>query len=194
MVKTTTYQKDLVEALKDPCEAAAYLNAAIEEGDREVFLLALRNVAEANGGMSTVAEKANLSRESLYRMLSKRGNPEIKSLFTLLHTMGLRLAIETEPERYPLTSRVHEGEERYEASEREEEGDRDRIDDCVLALLQLTLHQGARAWKGFDYEVMDRLFQKGYILDPRGKVKSVVLTEEGLARSEWLFVELFGKR
>jgi probable addiction module antidote protein len=93
---SASYQKDLVEALKDPCEAAAYLNAAIEEGDREVFLLALRNVAEANGGMGAVAAKANLSRESLYRMLSKRGNPEIKSLFTLLHTMGLRLAVEAE--------------------------------------------------------------------------------------------------
>jgi len=100
MAKTiTSYQKDLIEALKDPCEAAAYLNAAIEEGDREVFLLALRNVAEANGGMSAVAAKANLSRESLYRMLSRRGNPEIKSLFNLLHTMGLRLAIEAEDDK-----------------------------------------------------------------------------------------------
>ena len=80
MAKTTTsYQKDLIEALKDPYEAAAYLNAAIEEGDREVFLLALRNMAEANGGMGAVAAKANLSRESLYRMLSKRGNPEVKT-------------------------------------------------------------------------------------------------------------------
>jgi probable addiction module antidote protein len=73
-----SYQRDLIEVLKDPCEAATYLNAAIEEGDREVFLLALRNVAEANGGMGAVAAKANLSRESLYRMLSRRGNPEIK--------------------------------------------------------------------------------------------------------------------
>lgn len=95
----TFYQKDLIEALKDPCEAAAYLNAAIEEGDREVFLLALRNVAEANGGMSAVAAKANRSRESLYRMLSRRGNPEIKSLFNLLHTMGLRLAVEAEDDK-----------------------------------------------------------------------------------------------
>jgi len=61
-----------------------------------VFLLALRNVAEAKGGMAVLAEKANLSRESLYRMLSKRGNPEIKSLFSLLHAMGLRLAVEPE--------------------------------------------------------------------------------------------------
>jgi probable addiction module antidote protein len=97
MAKATSYQKDLIESLKDPCEAAAYLNAAIEEGDRAVFLLALRNVAEANGGMTAIAEKAKLSRESLYRMLSKKGNPEIKSLITLLHTMGLRLSVEAEP-------------------------------------------------------------------------------------------------
>ena len=49
MTRTTSYRRDLIEALKDPKEAAAYLNAALEEGDREVFLLALRNVADANG-------------------------------------------------------------------------------------------------------------------------------------------------
>jgi hypothetical protein len=98
------------------------------------------------------------------------------------------------PERYPLSSKVHEARERYAAAEPERDVDTDRIDDCVLALLRLTLHDGDRAWKGFDYEVMDRLFEKGYILAPRGKAKSVVLTEEGLARVERLFGELFGKR
>lgn len=97
MRKVSSYQKDLIESLTDPCEAAAYLNAAIEEGDRAVFLLALRNVAEAHGGMTALAGKAGLNRESLYRMLSKRGNPEIKSLAALLHAMGLRLAVEAEP-------------------------------------------------------------------------------------------------
>jgi probable addiction module antidote protein len=92
--KTTTYQEDLIEALKDPREAAAYLNAAMEEGDRELFLLALRNVAEAHGGMAAVSEKAKLNRESMYRMLSKKGNPEIKSILTLLHSMGLKISIE----------------------------------------------------------------------------------------------------
>jgi len=92
--KSATYQEDLIEALKDPREAAAYLNAAMEEGDRALFLLALRNVAEAHGGMATVSEKAKLNRESLYRMLSKKGNPEIKSIFNLLHSMGLKLSIE----------------------------------------------------------------------------------------------------
>jgi probable addiction module antidote protein len=101
MTKVSSYQRDLIESLKDPCEAAAYLNAAIEEGDRAVFLLALRNVAEANGGMTALAERANLSRESLYRMLSKRGNPEIKSLISLLGTMGLRLAVEPKEHECP---------------------------------------------------------------------------------------------
>lgn len=96
MVKVTSYQEDLIEALKDPKEAAAYLNAAIEEGDREVFLLALRNVAQAHGGMSQIAKKTHLKRESLYRMLSKKGNPEIKSIFNLLHAIGLKLTVEPE--------------------------------------------------------------------------------------------------
>ena len=102
MIEQTSYQQDLIQSLKDPCEAAAYLNAAIEEGDRALFLLALRNVAEANGGMTALAEKAQLSRESLYRMLSKRGNPEIKSLFALLNAMGLRLAVEPEEHECPV--------------------------------------------------------------------------------------------
>jgi probable addiction module antidote protein len=92
--KTTTYQEDLIESLKDPLEAAAYLSAAMEEGDRELFLLALRNVVEANGGMAAVSAKAKLNRESMYRMLSKKGNPEIKSILTLLHSMGLKMSIE----------------------------------------------------------------------------------------------------
>jgi probable addiction module antidote protein len=101
MAKTTSYQEDLIEALKDPKEAAAYLNAAIEEGDREVFLLALRNVAQAHGGMSAIAQKTHLKRESLYRMLSKKGNPEIKSIFNLLHAIGLKLTVEPEGLKHP---------------------------------------------------------------------------------------------
>jgi predicted GNAT superfamily acetyltransferase len=97
------------------------------------------------------------------------------------------------PERYPLVSRVHEAGEGYVPAAQEGTWDQDKVDECVLALLQLTLHEGARAWKGFNFEVMDRLFEKGYILDPRGKAKSVVLTEKGLARSRELFEALFGR-
>ena len=93
MAKTTSYQEDLIKSLKKPREAAAYLNAAMEEDDQEVFLLAFRNVAEANGGMASVAAKARLNRENLYRMLSKKGNPEIKSVLRLLRSMGLKLTV-----------------------------------------------------------------------------------------------------
>jgi probable addiction module antidote protein len=90
------YQKDLIEALKDPIEAAAYINAALEEGDKNAFLLALRNIVEANGGMKAVAEKAHLNRESLYRTLSHRGNPEIRTLINILHGVDLRLSVTPE--------------------------------------------------------------------------------------------------
>ena len=67
----------------------------------------------------------------------------------------------------------------------------DKVDEAVLALLYLTLHDGTRVWKSFDWEAMNRLHEKGYISDPIGKAKSVVLTEEGLQEAEWLFKKLF---
>ena len=67
----------------------------------------------------------------------------------------------------------------------------DKIDDAALALLWLTLHDGCRAWKGFDWDVLGRLHDKGMIDDPVGKVKSVVFTPEGLERAKTLFKELF---
>jgi hypothetical protein len=65
--------------------------------------------------------------------------------------------------------------------------DTDKIDDAVLALFQLTLHDHNRAWKGFDRAVLDRLHERGLIHDPVGKVKPVALTSEGLQRSQELF-------
>jgi hypothetical protein len=72
--------------------------------------------------------------------------------------------------------------------------DQDKIDDVVLALLYLGLHDGARAWKSFDWDAMDRLHEKGYISNPQSKAKSVVFTEEGLERAKRLLAALFGKR
>lgn len=72
--------------------------------------------------------------------------------------------------------------------------DTDKIDDAVLALLYLTLHDGFRAWKGFDWDALGRLHDKDMIFDPVGKVKSVVFTDEGLERSEALFMAMFTKR
>ena len=69
--------------------------------------------------------------------------------------------------------------------------DEERIDEAVLALLWLTLHDGRRAWKGFDWAALGRLHAKGLIADPVGRAKSVVLTDEGLRQSEALFRTLF---
>lgn len=69
--------------------------------------------------------------------------------------------------------------------------DRDKIDEAVLALLWLTLHDERRAWKGFDWEALERLHARGLITDPVNKAKSVVLTDEGLRRAEELFRALF---
>ena len=69
--------------------------------------------------------------------------------------------------------------------------DSDKIDQAVLALLCLGLHDGDRAWKGFDWEAMSRLHDKGFISDPRGKAKSVVFTETGLSEARRLLDELF---
>ncbi len=71
------------------------------------------------------------------------------------------------------------------------DADADKIDDAVLALLLLTLHNGQRAWKGHDWDALDRLHRKGMIADPVSKAKSVVLTDEGLKRAEELFQILF---
>jgi hypothetical protein len=71
--------------------------------------------------------------------------------------------------------------------------DTNKIDDATIALLLLGLHSECRAWKGFDWDSMDRLHERGLIDDPRGKTKSVVFTEEGLARAEELTKKLFGK-
>ena len=92
---TASYEDGLKAALTDPQEAAAYLNAALEENDQEIFLLALRDLAEARG-FSQIAQEASLNRENLYRMLSASGNPQLSSLKALLHSLGLRLAVEVE--------------------------------------------------------------------------------------------------
>jgi probable addiction module antidote protein len=86
------YEEILLDELKDPTEAAAYLEAAMEESDPAVFLLALRQVVKARG-MTAVARKARLGRESLYKTLSEDGNPELRTLNRVLHAMGLRLSV-----------------------------------------------------------------------------------------------------
>lgn len=87
------YHRDLIEDLKDPVEASAYLNAALEAGEREAFLLALKNVLEARGGMTQIARQAKINRVSLYKMLSANGNPAFENILRLLQTAGIRLQL-----------------------------------------------------------------------------------------------------
>jgi len=97
MARTRKYQDGLIESLKDHDEAVAYLNVAYEEslkGDdesQELLLMALRNVAEAQGGIAKLAKKAHVGRESLYKTLSEKGNPELKTFTALVHALGLQI-------------------------------------------------------------------------------------------------------
>jgi probable addiction module antidote protein len=99
MRKNKNYQEWLIDKLKDHDEAVSYLNAALEEslkGDEEsqhLFLIALRNVAEAQGGISGLAKKTHLFRESLYKTLSGTGNPKWHTLVSLCVALGLNLRL-----------------------------------------------------------------------------------------------------
>ena len=93
MPPSVPYEPLLIEQLKDPAEAAAYLEAALEEGDQAVIMLALRQIAQARGGIAEIARRAKLTREATYKMLSKSGNPELRSLNALLKATGLRIAV-----------------------------------------------------------------------------------------------------
>ena len=87
------YHRYLVKSLKDPREARAYLNAALEDDDPQSFLVALRNVVKAHGVTKTT-RLAKLNRVSCYKMLSKRGNPSLSSLYILLRAVGLSLRVD----------------------------------------------------------------------------------------------------
>ncbi|MCB0308036.1 MAG: putative addiction module antidote protein [Bdellovibrionales bacterium] len=94
--RTKKYEESLIKELKNPKEAAEYLNVHLEDGEKDseaLFLLALRDVAKAYGIMH-VAKGSDLGRESLYKTLSKKGNPKLKTLRALLDTVGLKLIVQ----------------------------------------------------------------------------------------------------
>ena len=89
------YQEKLIQDLQDPELASAYLNEALLDEDPRIFLLALKNVYEAQGEeMTSIARKTKLSRENLYRILSKKGNPKLTSIIALLNAAGFSLAVQ----------------------------------------------------------------------------------------------------
>jgi probable addiction module antidote protein len=89
-MKAANYKKILDEKLKDPELAAEYLTASFEEGP-EVFLVALRDVVEVQGGVARAAELSKLNRENLYRLFSRNGNPRLSSLNSVLSALGLKI-------------------------------------------------------------------------------------------------------
>lgn len=91
-----SHDEAIVRELRaDPKFAAEYLKAAMEEGDEpKVLLIALRHLAEAKGGIAKVAKQAGIKRESLYRALSKQGNPRLSTLVAVTKAVGLKLTVE----------------------------------------------------------------------------------------------------
>ena len=100
---TASYHDELIESLKNPKEADLYLLIAMEEyhedGDVEALLIALRNIAEAKGGMGQLAKKTHLNRQNLYQVLSKNGNPTLDTFELILKGLGYRLAIQPNERR-----------------------------------------------------------------------------------------------
>jgi len=84
---------------KDPFFAAEFLNAVLEDGDQEELMLALRRMSKAFGGVTKLASKSKLNPNTLYRTLSPRGNPELKSLKALLNAMGMQLTVRPLPRK-----------------------------------------------------------------------------------------------
>jgi probable addiction module antidote protein len=93
-VETESYRESLLVSLRNPEDAVHYLNACLEDEDPRVFLMALRDVADARGGIRALSNSTHLNRESLYRMLSKSGNPSLESLASVLEACGLRLMVQ----------------------------------------------------------------------------------------------------
>lgn len=87
-----SYSESLREALKDPEEAAAYLDAAMELDDPDALLVALRHVARAHG-MAEITRRANVGEKTLFRALGKNGNPTLGTMNKILHAVGLRLSV-----------------------------------------------------------------------------------------------------
>jgi len=94
---TGNYEEWLIHSLKNKKEATAYLQVALEayqnDDDLEAFLMALRHVAEAQGGLGKLSRKTHLNRESLYKTLSSKGNPKLQTIGILLKGLGFEFSI-----------------------------------------------------------------------------------------------------
>ena len=94
-MKDREHDESMAELFRDdPAFATQYLNDVLEDGDQADLLVALRQIAQAFGGVHAVAEKAHLNATQLYRTLSAEGNPELRSLTAVLKALGMRLAVQ----------------------------------------------------------------------------------------------------
>ena len=88
------HEEATIESFRsDPAFAAEYLNAILEDGDQDELMLALRRLSKAFGGVPKLARNAKLNANTLYRTLSSKGNPELKSLRAVLRAMGMQLTV-----------------------------------------------------------------------------------------------------
>jgi probable addiction module antidote protein len=94
-----TRKFEITHYLRTDRQIAAYLDAALADGDPRLLLEAVRDVVAVRGGMSTLARRAGIPRESLYRMLSRRGNPSYVAVRSILKAAGFRLSVEPNPRR-----------------------------------------------------------------------------------------------
>src|SRR5688572_21187631 len=92
-MKLKSYRKDLLTRLVDPHYAAEYLEQTLASGDTAAFLIALKDVVDAGGGVGSLANQVRITRPSLYKILSRNGNPTIESLRQILKPLGLRVSI-----------------------------------------------------------------------------------------------------
>lgn len=97
MRKLRNFNEGLLEDLKDQKYAQVYLSVALEEYEKDrdasSFLMALRDVTEARGGITQLAEKTHLNRQNLYKSLSSKGDPKLYTIETVLHGLGYRLSV-----------------------------------------------------------------------------------------------------
>ena len=94
-MKLRDYREGLLKELQEPEFAAMYLEEVIATGDRKALMIALKDVVDARGGVGALADKVSLQRQSLYKMLSKWGNPTLETLSEILKPLGLRLSVAT---------------------------------------------------------------------------------------------------
>jgi len=111
---TTSFKENLKKALKDPKEALAYLEAALNayeaDSSTSALLLAMRDVAEAQGGIGQLAKRVGITREHLYSVLASKHNPRLDNLLEILSGLGFRVRLEIKPQRERQSLRFREAE------------------------------------------------------------------------------------